>query len=299
MTGKKLKNRDNESNIGDLAESGSIMKIATRNVISAPPTMRIYGAVETLAHWGFRRLPIVDPGTHRLKGILTIPDLINFLGGGEKFNLINVKHAGNFLAAINESVSKIMRQDVCTLQLSASVEDAITIIVKNRIGGIPIVDDSGVLVGIVTERDVLRVLAKRSSYQPIREVMSTRLVVAGPDQLLSEVTRILNKHGFRRLPIISDNILFGIITATDIMNYLGSGRVFEKLVTGHVDEVICIPVRELMSTKNLYLTSPNKSVSEVCQDMLEKKVGAFPVIEDNHLVGLVTEFDMVQLLSKE
>ncbi len=298
MTGKKQKNRDSDIPIDDSPEYGSIMRIATRTVISAPPTMRIYGAVETLAHWGFRRLPIVDPGTHRLKGILTIPDVINFLGGGEKFNLINVKHAGNFLAAINESVHKIMRQDVCTLHPSASIEDAIRIIVKNRIGGIPIVDETGVLMGIVTERDVLRDLATRESGFMIRDIMSTNLVVASPDQLLSEVTRILNSHRFRRLPIISENILFGIITATDIMNYLGSGKVFEKLVTGHVDEVVCVPIREIMS-KNLYLTHPHISVTEACQEMLEKNVGAFPVIEDNNLVGLVTEFDMVKLLSKE
>lgn len=298
MTVKKQKNRDIDVITDDSSEYGSIMRIATRNVISAPPTMRIYGAVETLAHWGFRRLPIVDPGTHRLKGILTIPDLINFLGGGEKFNLINVKHAGNFLAAINESVHKIMRQNVCTLPPSASIEDATRIIVKNRIGGIPIVDETGVLIGIVTERDVLRDLAKRISSLTVRDIMSTDLVVASPDQLLSEVTRILNQNRFRRLPIISDHILFGIITATDIMNYLGSGRVFEKLVTGHVDEVVCVPIRELMS-KNLFLTHPHITVTEACQEMLEKNVGALPVIEDNHLVGLITEFDMVKLLSKE
>lgn len=108
-------------------DQGTVISIATRHVISAPPTMRIFGAIETLTQWGVRRLPIVDPGTHRLKGILTARDVVDFLGGGEKFNLINVKHDGNFLAAINESVSRIMKHEVRTLSPGASLQEAINI----------------------------------------------------------------------------------------------------------------------------------------------------------------------------
>ncbi len=71
-------------------DKNQVFSIATKQVISAPPTMRILGAIETLTEWGVRRLPIVDPGTHRLKGIVTARDVVDFLGGGEKFNLINV-----------------------------------------------------------------------------------------------------------------------------------------------------------------------------------------------------------------
>ena len=63
-------------------ENRSVISIATTKVVAVPPTMRIFGAIETLTQWGFRRLPIVDPGTHRLKGILTARDVIDFLGGG-------------------------------------------------------------------------------------------------------------------------------------------------------------------------------------------------------------------------
>ena len=118
-------------------EYGNIVSIATRHVVTAPPTMRIFGAIETLTQWGIRRLPIVDPGTHRLKGIITARDVVDFFGGGEMFNLINVKHDGNFLAAINERVSKIMETDVRTLTLHSDISDAINIIVQNRFARYP------------------------------------------------------------------------------------------------------------------------------------------------------------------
>jgi CBS domain-containing protein len=278
-------------------DHGTILSIATRHVISAPPTMRIFGAIETLTQWGVRRLPIVDPGTHRLKGILTARDVIDFLGGGEKFNLIHVKHDGNFLAAINESVSRIMKPEVRTLTPHATIHEAVRLIVESRIGGIPIVDD-GVLTGIVTERDVLKVLCRKQSSLRTRDIMTTSLLVQQPDCPLSMVTKVMTEHQFRRLPIVKSDVLFGIITATDIVRYIGSGKVFEKLVTGHVTEVMTLPVRELISG-NLYTTDPNESITDAARKMLEMGVGALPVIENSRLAGLVTEFDLVRALFTE
>ena len=278
--------------------NGTVLSIATKQVISAPPTMRIFGAIETLTQWGVRRLPIVDPGTHRLKGILTARDVIDFLGGGEKFNLINVKHDGNFLAAINESVSRIMKHEVRTLPSDADLQAVIKIIVETRIGGIPIVDGENVLTGIVTERDVLKVLCRTQSSLRVKDVMTRSLLVQDPDCPLSMVTKVMTSHEFRRLPIVKNDVLFGIITATDIVRYIGSGKIFEKLVTGDVADVMKVPVRELISG-NLFTTDPEQSITEAAGQMLEMGVGALPVIEGSLLVGLVTEFDLVRALSSE
>jgi len=277
-----------------------IMSIANTDVISAPQTMKIYEAFETLAHWKFRRLPIVDPGTRRIKGIITAQDLVNFLGGGKYYNLIHVKHSGNFLSAINERVSKIMNSDVCTLHESAEIKDALQIIVEKRIGGIPIVDNNMILRGIVTERDVLRALSdqKLKSDKRVSEIMTTNLLVEGADCPLHTATKAMIENRFRRLPIVSENILLGIITATDLIRYIGTGQVFSKLITGNVSEIMNVPIRELMST-DLLLTNPDTSIGELAEIMVERGIGAVPVIENGKLAGLVTEYDMVAALSKD
>jgi len=277
-----------------------IMSIATTDVVSAPQTMKIYGAFETLAQWKFRRLPIVDPGTRRIKGIITAQDFVNFLGGGQHFNLIHVKHSGNFLSAINEHVSKIMSSDVCTLHESAHIKDAIQIIVENRIGGIPIVDHDMILRGIVTERDVLRALSnqKLMSDKRVSEIMTTNLLVESSDCPLHVATKVMVENRFRRIPIVSENILLGIITATDFIRYIGTGQAFSKLITGNDAEIMNVPIRELMST-DLLLTSPETSIGELAEIMVERGIGAVPVIENEKLVGLVTEHDMVAALSKD
>ena len=277
-----------------------IMSIATRDVISAPPTMKIYGAFETLARWRFRRLPIVDPGTKRIKGIVTAQDVVEFLGGGESFNLIHVKHSGNFLSAINESVSKIMKTDVCTLLESAEIKDAIQIIVEKELGGIPIIDQNTVLRGIVTERDVLRALSlqKLQSDKRVRDVMTKNVLVESPDCPLHVATKVMVENHFRRIPIVSENVFFGIITVTDFIRYIGTGQIFSQLITGNVNEVMNVPIRDLMTT-DLLMTTPETPLKELAEIMVQRGIGGVPVIENEKLVGLVTEYDMVCALSRE
>ena len=274
-------------------QEGEIMSIATRDVVSVPPTATIMGAVETMTKCGFRRLPVTDAGTKKLRGIITSGDVINFMGGGDKYRLVQVKHAGNLISAVNESVRTIMSQHLEVLLDNATISDATEIIIQKRIGGLPIVDQSGVLTGIVTERDVMRVLAVEKTPLTVEDVMTGSLRITGPDCTIGEVTRDMTQHRFRRLPVVSDEVVYGIITATDIMRYLGSREVFSRLSTGNIAEVMGLAVRTLISG-DLFTTGPGNSINEAARQMLEKNIGALPVIEDTRLVGLITEFDLVR-----
>jgi CBS domain-containing protein len=278
-------------------QEGEIMAIATHDVISVPPTHSIIGAVEIMTKCGFRRLPVTDAGTKKLRGIITSGDVINFMGGGDKYKLVQVRHGGNLLAAVNESVRTIMTQQITTLAHDSRISDAVDIIVKKKIGGLPIIDDEGVLNGIVTERDVLRVLGAERSTLTVEDVMSSSLRVTNPDCTIANVAHDMTHYRFRRLPVVSDDVLYGMITATDIMKYLGSREVFSRLTTGNVAEVMGLPVRTLISG-DLFTTTPMQSINLAAREMLTRNIGALPVIEGSRLIGLVTEFDLVRAFAK-
>jgi CBS domain-containing protein len=278
-------------------QEGEIMAIATRDVISVPPTTSIIGAVEQMTMCGFRRLPVTDAGTKKLRGIVTSGDVINFMGGGDKYKLVQVKHDGNLLAAVNENVRTIMTQQTVTLTHNATIRDAVKEIVEKKIGGLPIVDNDGVLMGIVTERDVMRVLGAQQSCLKVEDVMSSSLRVTAPDSPIATVAREMTKCRLRRLPVVSDDVVYGIVTATDLMCYLGSREVFSRLTTGMISEVMGLPVRTLIKGA-LYTTTPEKSINEAAREMLEKNIGALPVIEDSRLIGLITEFDLVRAFAR-
>jgi CBS domain-containing protein len=126
--------------------------------------------------------------------------------------------------------------------------------------------------------------------------MATKLRVTEPDAPIGKVTRELTEHRFRRLPVVSSDVLYGIITTSDIMRYLGTKKVFDQMVTGDVAEVMGLPVRTLVSGK-LFTTTPERSINDAAREMLEQNIGALLVIE-KACIGLVTEFDMVKALAQ-
>ena len=275
---------------------GGVMSIAVTDVICVPPTMSICDGVETMTREGFRRLPIADAGSRKLRGIITVTDIVDFMGGGDRHNLVKNKHQGNFLSAINESLRSIMTENVMTLQANDDIEDAVEIIVGKRHGGVPIIDSDEHIIGIVTEYDLLKTLSMDHSQLTVEDVMSYSPRVTYPDCSIAEVSRQMNKYRFRRLPVVSDDVLFGIVTATDIMKYVGSGEVFRSMQTGDVGEVTARPIRSIISG-NLHTTTPEKDINEIAREMIQKQIGAFPVTEDARLIGMITEHDLVKALA--
>lgn len=276
--------------------TGAIMAISTAHVVCVPPTMSICDGVATMTREGFRRLPITDAGSGQLRGIITVSDIVDFMGGGDRYNLVKNKHQGNFLSAINESLRSIMTEQVMTLRESDDIEDAIDLIVNKRHGGAPIIDDESRVVGMVTEHDLLKALFSGQSLLSVEDVMSESPRVTNPDCSIADVARQMNKYHFRRLPVVSGDVLFGIVTATDIMKYVGSGEVFRTIQSGDVSEATALPIRSIM-TGSLQTTTPDKSINDIAREMVQKRIGAFPVTEDTRLIGMITEFDLVRTLA--
>jgi len=94
---------------------------------------------------------------------------------------------------------------------------------------------------------------------------------------------------------VSNDILYGIITTSDIMKYLGSKQVFDSWSPG-TWRGDGSPVRK-SGLRDLYTHLPRKASTRAAREMLEKCRGS-PVIEKTRLVGLVTEFDMVKALGR-
>lgn len=118
-------------------------------------------------------------------------------------------------------VKDVMTKTVITIESNKTVIEAAVLMTENDVGNLIVMDDN-VPKGIVTERDfVRRVLAKdKPSKTRIFDVMSTPLKVIDPDAPLKEAARRMVRKKIRRLAVIKDNKLVGIITATDFARHL-------------------------------------------------------------------------------
>lgn len=277
-------------------ESG-IMAVASKAVVTVPPTTTVMGAARTMVGYSYRRLPIADPGTRRIEGICTVIDFIDFLGGGDKRWIVDRKYDGNLILAINAPVTEIMQEHVLTVSDEASLEDAVSLMINRSVGGLPVVDEERRIVGIITERDVVRIMGESITGRKVSDIMSKLVTTAPPATTIEAAARTMVSSGFRRLPVISDSLVCGIITATDIMRYLGSGDAFRKLVTGNIHEAMGMPISSIMKT-SIVSTGPDEDLGTVARIMARNRIGCMPVLDSSGLAGIVTEHDILLSLKE-
>lgn len=277
-------------------QSGDIMSIASNDVVTIPPTMPVIEAVKTMLNHGFRRIPIADAGTKHLLGIVTSNDIVDFLGGGKRNLIIKNKFKGNLLAAVNGSISEIMETNVISLNVKDSLKDALNTMMKEKIGGIPITDGDGTVKAIISERDFVFLISGIVTGKTVEGYMSKQIVTAPSDMSIGAAAKSMINHGFRRLPVLRDNVLIGIITASDIMRFLGSGDMFDRLVTGNAREVFEVSVSTLIK-RDIIFTTSEVDLGEAANVMLDKDVGSLPVLEEGELKGIITERDIVRAMA--
>jgi len=274
---------------------GEIMTIAKSPVVTMAPTTPVYDAIRVMVEKGFRRIPIVDPGTKRLRGIIPATDIVNYLGGGEKFQIIQRKYGGNFFKAINEPVRSVMTREVASILTTAKIGDAIKHMKTHRVGGIPVVDKENRAWAIVTERDIAFLFTRRIGGAKVADVMSKKVVTAKPETSIFEAEKTMIQHGFRRLPIVRNDKLGGIVTVMDILRFFGSGKAFQHLQSGTIIQVLQTSILEI-ATKDVVTVKPEADVGQAAKLMQERKVGALPVVQNERLVGMITERDFFKLI---
>jgi len=274
---------------------GEILHVAKSPVVTMAPTTPIYDGIQIMTKEGFRRIPIANPGTRTLEGIVTATDIIDYLGGGKKFQIIQKKFAGNIFKAINEPIKLIMIKKVVSVQTSAKISKAIELMTQQNLGGLPVVDDKNRVKAIITERDIANMFADRISGVTVARLMSEKVVTAIPKTTIFEAARTMTTRGFRRLPIISEGKLVGIITAMDIIRFFGSGKVFQYLKSGTITQVLNTPAFEI-ATKDVATIEPDVDVGQAAKIMQEKNIGALPVVKNGKLVGIITERDFFKII---
>jgi len=107
-----------------------------------------------------------------------------------------------------------MIKDPITLDPQSTVGDAQMIVKKNKIGGIPIIDASNNLMGIVTNRDLR---FQKDQSMKLDEIMTKNLMTAKLGISLDDAEKILKKHKVEKLPIVEEGKLVGLITYKDIL----------------------------------------------------------------------------------
>ena len=146
------------------------------------------------------------------------------------------------------NASDIMVSDVITVKSSSTVEEVAGILLKNRISALPVVDDAGKLVGMISEGDLIRrgdadtghdrpwwlrllmgrdVLAAefvKENSHTVADVMTRGVISVEPGTPVADVATLLERHRIKRVPIVHDGKIVGIVSRANLIQALAAGR---------------------------------------------------------------------------
>jgi CBS domain-containing protein len=130
--------------------------------------------------------------------------------------------------------------EVLQIEADATVHDAVKRMVDANVGSL-LVSDGGRHVGIITERDYLRRIAlerRDDEATPVREVMSSPLVVVTPDTSIDECMAVMTDRRIRHVPVVDEGTVVGIVSIGDVVKFTSRLQSFElkyltDFISGH------------------------------------------------------------------
>ncbi|HEX5441340.1 MAG TPA: CBS domain-containing protein, partial [Ktedonobacterales bacterium] len=111
----------------------------------------------------------------------------------------------------------IMTSQVVSVSPSAPIREVADLLAEYRISGVPVVDAQGQMIGLVTEADLISKQGKTAA-----DIMSARVVSVREATPVDEVAQILTSNRFKRVPVMRDDKLVGIVSRADIVRMMAS-----------------------------------------------------------------------------
>ena len=218
-----------------------------------------------------------------------------------------------------EQLALIMSNEPHLINKNQELLDAAQLLYKHRIHGLPVVDKRKNLVGILSPTDILKNLP--DEYDDLVENYFTKnLVPVYQDTPITIIMEIINITNETALPVLDDDRkLVGIVSEGDLFKLshikesvsqtnIGMGGDEDEWTWEGIRDTVRlyysttqvdlppVPVKEVMVTKFIS-ASKNTPISEVARKMYKNNISHVPVVNsDNHLVGMVTDIDLIKCM---
>ncbi len=178
-------------------------------------------------------------------------------------------------------VSDIMTKEVICAEVPGTTREALDLIIKYNISGLPIVKrGTKELVGIVTKSD----FAKKPEENQLALLMTKNVVTINPDADIKDAAKIFIEKGFRRLPVVENGNIVGIISVSDV--------VWKGLPRLNIKD----PVEKFMEEKviTLWQNTPLKVAHKIMR--LSKERALLVLDDEGKLVGIIEDIDLLKVI---
>jgi len=253
-------------------------------------------ALKVLAKHNVSGMPILKKDTKKVVGVLTRTDI--------------------FKNADEEQLALIMSSEVYSIYGDQDVKDAAKIFFEKGIHGLPVVNKKKNLIGIISPKDIIKVLLKKNG--DIAENYFTNIVVPTyqdtPINIAMEIINITNENA---LPVLNDELkLTGIVTDGDLLKLsninesvsqtnMGMGGDEDQWTWEGIRDTLRlyystseitlpkVPIKDIMIT-DVVKGSKNSTVSEIANNMIKHDISHIPIVDTNdRLIGMISDIDLM------
>ena len=227
--------------------------------------------VKTIISSGHRRIPVVSKN-NELTGIISYMDILDGLLRG---------------LSRNTQINAFMTRDVISAEATENINSVLRKLVTSKRGGMPITKNQK-LMGIVSERDFIRLVSNKYFNIPVKNAMSHKPITIAPNTSIQNCMKAMVNTHYRRLPVTKNKELVGIVTGIDVLRFIDENNYNSIKLGDNVTDIMSTPVKYVTETDD---------VSDAVKIILENNIGGLPVVnEENYLKGIITERNIIELL---
>jgi len=115
----------------------------------------------------------------------------------------------------------IMKRDFETISENTDVKKICSMLMRNRVSGLPVVNDKNKIKGFVSERDIINSISKYGSpKKKAKDIMTKHVVLVSEDESVDKISKIFSDKPFRYIPVIRKRAVVGIISRKEVINRL-------------------------------------------------------------------------------
>ena len=140
-------------------------------------------------------------------------------------------------------VKNAMTKAVVSVSEDATIDEVFSLLLRHHVSGLPVVDSEDRIVGVVSELDLLMLLNNPESDKSlVSDYLSGNVLTVEEDDPLTDVTELFLTHNFRRLPVVRDGRLIGVISRRDLVRYIRDIRERVKIEMETRRKLRAVPV---------------------------------------------------------
>ena len=285
-----------------LLKNTDLNKIIIKRTITISPNASILDARQVLLKHNLKRLIVTDSKKYPV-GIITEKDIAKTIYALGDKSIRSVK------------VSGFMSKKLITVKKTDSIYDCAKLMKKNHIGSIIVIDNNGILEGLITRTDLASIfLTHAISPLKVSKIMTRNVITAMPGDSLLYVESLLIHNRISRIVIQRNRIPVGIITYRDfvpaklpywISQSADPKEVENYKMKGSLNEFQVNQMSYLLHFKAVDIMSSNPITIEANEDvgvavllMIRNRISGLPVVKKSKLVGIITKADIVNVIAK-